>query len=144
MHARERAIRERLAERVCRRCEARYTPVGITVLARRRTAWLVMVTCGRCDRQAIFVATFPGAHSDAPIIHADEPHLLKHSFPPTLPQLSASSAQPPRLLPSPSPLGAGSPITRSDVDAMREFLDHFDGDFRTLFVRRNLADGSSF
>ncbi|MGH2486131.1 MAG: hypothetical protein ACRDHE_08985 [Ktedonobacterales bacterium] len=136
MHPRERVIRDRFAGLACAHCGASYAPSAIVVLARRRTKWMVLACCHSCERQAIFVVTFPEPHEVADAegqltgdSHADLPSALDvapHEYSPISP---------------PSDL---FPVTVRDVNAMHEFLSHFDGNFQTLFAplrKRPIDDG---
>ena len=158
MQARERMIRERFAQQACTHCGAPYPPTGVLILARRRPTWMVMATCRECDRRAVFVVNFPADRTDHPSIPSDRPHLLPRALPltPTQPLPPFPSALPssppdpssPLRPPAQPPVGcvppaAGAPLTEADVEAIRAFLDRFDGDFRALFAHWRLADGSS-
>ena len=68
MHARERMIQERFATHTCADCGWPYAPRSVLVLARRRSTWMVLVTCAQCGRRGIFVVSFP-THADP--AHAD-------------------------------------------------------------------------
>src|SRR5215469_9980010 len=149
MHPRERVVRERFAEQACRHCGAHYPPTCVVVLARRPAAWMVMATCDRCERRALFLVTFPRGHTGVPLIQPDDPHLLARSFPPLPPRRPAlPSPQPPspRVPLLPDATAHSSPVTDDDVCAMRDFLVHFDGDFHALFAGRHSRrpdDGAS-
>ncbi|HEV2403926.1 MAG TPA: hypothetical protein VGR88_00655 [Ktedonobacterales bacterium] len=139
MHPRERVIRDRFAGLACAHCGASYAPSAIVVLARRRTKWMVLACCHSCERQAIFVVTFPEprAESDAegqPIGSSD----------PDLPvSMNAPSHEDSPHFPQPEPVPAA--VTIRDVNAMHEFLSHFDGNFQTLFApsRKRPSDDTS-
>lgn len=139
MHPRERVIRDRFSGLACAHCGTLYAPAAIVVLARRRTKWMVLACCHSCERQAIFVVTFPPSQlnsSTPPQVSA--PNASLHSSCSDL--AHALDDQPP---PDPNP--DARPITDRDVDAMHDFLVRFDGDFQSLFshTRRRLADDSS-
>lgn len=115
MHARERIIRERFARRACADCGHLYTPADVLVLARRRSAWIVLVTCGYCDRRGIFVVTFPrGAPGPGEQWEPKESPIV---------DLPVDNLKVP-----------GAPITSDDVASMREFLGRFDGNFQRIFA----------
>jgi hypothetical protein len=139
VHARERMIRERFTEHACAHCGSHYLPESVVVLARRRSAWMVMAGCPRCERRALFVVSFPDVpHSGASDLPAEQPKVFPntflpapHTFDPEPHASSDLSPAPPTTAPQ-APL----PITQADVAAMHQFLDHFDGDFRALFRGR--------
>jgi hypothetical protein len=160
MHARERVIRDRFADQACSHCGAHYPPASVVCLAHRRSAWIVMATCGRCERRGIFVVTFPSRSSGAPLIQGGDTPIPQHpasAFPPALPRRSRSEPaplQPPSssalpVLPTPDPAAVlppvapapapARPISDADVDAMRDFLARFDGDFHALFTGRRTS-----
>lgn len=86
----------------------------------------MLVTCWRCQRRGIFIATFPRDEaSPPPHIHALDARDL-----PFASSLSSADAAQPSARPQVSQSG---PITLGDVDAMRRFLMGFNGDFHTLF-----------
>jgi hypothetical protein len=124
MHARERIIRERFATQTCEGCGQPYLPGSVLILARRRAAWMVLVSCARCDHRGIFVVSFHQSarsnpdrwgYSDEADPHRDD----VFAEPTALPESLAVSAQ--------------TPVTTEEVARMHEFLTHFDGDFRKLF-----------
>ena len=112
MQARERIIRDRFAEQACGSCGAPFPPESVLVLARRRTRWLVMVTCPTCQHRNLFVVSFPQSRANE----------VSHS------PLAAQAAHPP-LTPE-----HDDPVTFADVYSMREFLASFSGDFRSFFA----------
>ena len=120
-------LRERFSHDPCGSCGAPQRREDVIILAHREPRWLVLVTCWRCQRRGIFIATFPrGKPSSAtPPLSLDTP---SHAFT----DASAPSDRP-SLTPLPFPSADTSPITLGDVDAMRHFLLSFNGDFRTLF-----------
>lgn len=137
MHPRERVIRDRFAGLACAHCGTLYAPAAIVVLARRRTKWMVLACCHTCERQAIFVVTFP-------------PSQVSQSAQPQESPLDSSSYA--EILRSPHSDDHSDvaphhslPVSVRDVDAMHEFLAHFDGNFQSLFshTRRHLSDESS-
>jgi DNA-directed RNA polymerase subunit RPC12/RpoP len=112
MQARERIIRDRFAEQACARCGTPFPPESVLVLARRRTRWLVMVSCPTCQHRNLFVVSFPQSRTTD----------VSHS------PLAAQAA------PSPLTPTRDDPVTFADVYSMREFLASFSGDFRSLFA----------
>ncbi len=122
MHAKERLIRERFARQKSAECGTALEQEGVLVLARRRTAWMVLVTCSNCEHRGIFVVSFPDA-PDAPPVDAQLSHYEYFAEP----SAAAPSAQQP-----PSP----GPVTLEEVAQMREFLAGFDGNFQRIFSSR--------
>ena len=123
MHARERIIRERFAQQQCQECGSPYDEDGILVLARRRSTWMVLVTCPSCEHRGIFVVSFPTA-LDTKAHHAK---LDLSSLPGALADtanVTIGHAPPPE----------SDPVSLGEVNQMREFLDTFDGNFHRLFV----------
>jgi hypothetical protein len=123
MHARERIIRERFAQQRCQECGSPYEEDGILVLARRRSTWMVLVTCKSCEHRGIFVVSFPSALDtkahDAKLDLAAMPEALADTANVTL---------------GPAPQRQQGPVTLDEVNQMRDFLDRFDGNFHRLFV----------
>lgn len=134
MQARERIIRDRFTEQLCGQCRAHYSADSVVVLAHRRSVWMVMATCPSCQGRALFVVSFHDAGQqlfDAPL---DTPEFFPNSFLPAAeasssPKLALPDLRPPLDLP-----GDASEVTIADVNAMHEFLQRFDGDFRGLFT----------
>ena len=114
MHARERIIRERFATRSCETCGQRYTGGGVLVLARRSTAWMVLVTCAHCEHRGIYVVSFPA-----------DPLMAHERWDGPLPTRQVE--------PVPPLLARHGPVSVDDVTRMHDFLSRFDGDFRRLF-----------
>ena len=119
MHARERMIQERFATQTCSECGWPYSPRGVLVLARRRSAWMVLVTCNQCHRRGIFVVSFPA------------PPPLPDGTSPKQESVALDGGQSTRLDQESSP--PSPPISSADVAQIREFLANFDGDFRRAF-----------
>lgn len=127
MRGQEDIIRERFTRDLCGSCGAARRHDDIMMLAHRGARWMVLVTCWRCHHRGIFIATFP-AGASAP--HAE--HLaLDSRRSPFDRQPSAHDA--PSITTVPLPTTGESLITRGDVDAMRQFLSTFNGDFHALF-----------
>lgn len=114
MYARERIIRDRFAQRSCGRCGMQYSAESVVILARRPSHWMVMVSCPHCSQRNVYLISFAEAESAAASGDAPDTPL----------------APPPA---SPDPIPSIQPITESDVAAMHDFLQHFSGDFQTLF-----------
>jgi hypothetical protein len=120
-------LRERMSHDPCGSCAAPQRREDVIILAHRGSRWLVLVTCWRCQRRGIFIATFPrGKPSSA------APALSPDTLPQPFTDASTLSGRP-SLTPLTFPSADTSPITLGDVDAMRRFLLSFNGDFRTLF-----------
>jgi hypothetical protein len=119
MHARERLIQERFATQTCAECGWPYSPRGVLVLARRRAAWMVLVTCNECHRRGIFVVSFPPS-TEPPEQTAAQPGPGALEGSPSATQVHTTSPLSP-------------PITSAEVEQFREFLTNFDGNFRRAF-----------
>ncbi len=97
------------------------------MLAHRASHWLVLVTCWRCQRRGIFIATFPrDGHS--PTGQQLPLDTQCSSF-----DLSVAPDADAALTPTSLPAPENLPVSLGDVDAMRRFLLSFNGDFRALF-----------
>jgi hypothetical protein len=130
VHGQEDILRERFSHDPCGTCGATQRREDVIVLAHRGPRWLVLVTCHRCQRRGIFIATFPqsGQTSAAQGFALDTgPHALTTS------KSDPAANEGPSLTPLSFSSSDTSPITLNDVDAMRRFLLSFNGDFRTLF-----------
>ena len=126
MHARERMIQERFATQTCSECGWLYSPRGVLVLARRRSAWMVLVTCGQCGRRGIFVVSFP-THREPSAADSERSDVAGTLGTPGAVRRAASAL--------PADASQESlPINQDEVDQMHAFLAHFDGDFRRLFA----------
>lgn len=126
MHGQEDILRERFSRDDCGSCGAARRGGDVLTLAHKGSRWLVLVTCWRCHRRKIFIATFP---QDLQPAHMGA-DLLSFSPPQRQPDLTSAASL------SFPPAGA-SPITPGDVDAMRRFLLSFNGDFQALFGPAN-------
>lgn len=124
MHARERIIRERIATQTCEGCGQPYVPGSVLILARRQSAWMVLVSCARCDHRGIFVVSFRHGERSTPD-HWRYSDGAAHPPDDTAPD--------PTIAPHSLDAIVPAPISPDDVQRMREFLTHFDGDFRKLF-----------
>ena len=144
-------IRTRFAEHACADCGSHYLPTSVVVLARRRSAWMVMASCPACERRALFVVTFPDqAQPNAVPLSFEEPRVLPHAFLPlpadfarSLDSSSDSSSSDLPFASPPPPQRAAAPISETDVSAMHDFLASFEGDFSALFTprkRRHMDD----
>lgn len=128
MHPRERVIRDRFAGLACAHCGASYAPSAVVVLARRRTKWMVLACCHSCERQAIFVVTFPEPHAES-----DAETQATNGSPDDIPSsLDVAPHDHSPVTSSPEPVPAA--VSTRDVNAMHEFLTRFDGNFQTLFA----------
>ena len=131
VHGQEDILRERLARDLCSACGAARRREDILILAHRSSRWLALVACWQCHHRGIFIATFP--HDDV------SPKTERLSLTPHHPLLDPAldtrlpAAPIPSVKPLPLPDAGDSPITLSDVDAMRRFLSGFNGDFQSLF-----------
>lgn len=159
MNGQERILRERFAQVACQSCGAEHLPDDVLVLAQRGSRWLVLLTCHRCKRRGIFVASFPHPASRAERLRAledtleggepegdEDDYLLTilrnwSARTPNRTQPSGSSLPSPTSPPpsaTTSAAHADTPVSAADVTSIRQFLDGFNGDFRALFG----ADGS--
>lgn len=165
MNGQEHRIRERFAQVACQSCGAEHQPDDVLVLAQRGSRWLVLLTCRRCTRRRIYLASFPHPASRAerlrdldgaqdifePAGDADDylRTILRNWYRHTPDPASSSDNSAPRPTSPPSSTSPSasrsasvphdvSPITTADVARMRHFLDGFNGDFHALFG----ADGS--
>lgn len=135
----ERILRERFARIECVQCGAHHRPDDMLVLAQRASRWLLLLTCWRCQRRGIFVASFPptSSHQRTSDVSEPPPAVYSASTPPPDWLLPASTARvtdtPGIVTPYPSLSPTDGPVTSIDVDSMRRFLEGFNGDFRTLF-----------
>jgi hypothetical protein len=127
----EEILRERFAHERCATCGAFRRREDVITLAHRGSRWLMLVSCWHCQRRGIYIATFPQDElaPPPPQIHALDTNTLPFPALPSFPSLPSNPSLPslPALPPD------SGPITRGDVDAMRQFLMGFNGDFRTLF-----------
>lgn len=135
MQARERIIRDRFTEQVCGQCRAHYTADSVVVLAHRRSVWMVMAACPSCQGRALFVVSFHDGQrpSDALL---DTPQFFPNSFLPATPPDAPSATKQaiPEFIPPLENPARRVQVTIADVNAMHEFLQRFDGDFRSLFT----------
>lgn len=127
MHVREHMIRERFATRCCEGCGHPYALGTILILVRRPAAWLVLASCGECERRCIYLVSFGettrGAEDSRPAHRSSAPLNIQPTD-----ALNALDAE------AQNRLFADTPITARDVANMRAFLTDFDGDFRRLFA----------
>src|SRR5579871_1380678 len=84
-------IRTRFTEHECADCGSHYLPTSVVVLARRRSAWMVMASCPSCERRALYVVTFPEqAQPNAVPLSFEEPRVFPHAFFPLSPETTLS------------------------------------------------------
>lgn len=136
VQARERIIRERFSEQLCGQCRAHYTSDSVIVLAHRRSVWMVMAACPSCQSRSLFVVSFNDASlrpSDP--VTSSMPDFFPNSFLPAIPSDAPTTPRlaVPDLRPSLEAPSRALRVTGADVNAMHEFLQRFDGDFRTIF-----------
>jgi hypothetical protein len=119
------------------------------VLAQRGSRWLILLTCWQCQRRGIFVASFPhtaqSPESLTSLDALDTPPTM-YEAPTTRPWRSPSSTPSPADTPGivgPYPSHSDEDVvTLSDVESIKNFLEGFNGDFRSLFGPSNgLAHG---
>lgn len=138
----ERILRDRFAGNTCATCGTSHRAEDMLVLAQRDSRWLVLLTCRRCQRRGIFVASFPKSASSQHAHEAtDVPTSIEAAFMGSPaewldPTVTPDSEQELDLIPPlwEEPTDTG-PVTQADVDSITRFLDDFDGDFHSLFGR---------
>lgn len=99
---------------VCSNCKCTYELDDARIVGRNGNLWVLTVTCSACNTQA-FVAAVVGdstEEADIAVTIDDEPDVPLDSEP-----VSVS-------------------VTVDDVLDIHEFLEDFNGDFRSLFARR--------
>jgi hypothetical protein len=106
-------IRELMATVACATCGENYAPTGVDVLGHRDDLWFLRVTCTSCRSCGLVAA----------LVKVPDGLDAEELAPATEPEPAAMLDRAP----------APGPVTESDVDGMRTFLDDFDGDFRSLF-----------
>lgn len=127
MRDQEDIIRQRFSHDSCGSCGAMQRQDDVIILAHRGPRWMVFVTCWRCQRRGIFIATFPRGERASPTFD-----LSRDTQPPPFNDAPVSADRP-SFTPLALPSADSSPITLGDVDAMRRFLLNFNGDFQALF-----------
>ncbi|MBX6341163.1 MAG: hypothetical protein IRY97_01790 [Thermomicrobiaceae bacterium] len=94
----------------CSQCGQPHSLDDFRVVGRNGNLWVLTIRCSACDAQAFVAAVIGDQDSDAIQMASVEGW--------------AEDAE------------ANDPVTVDDVLDMHEFLETFDGDFRTLFSRR--------
>jgi hypothetical protein len=92
----------------CAQCGQRHDPENLKMVGKSRTMWAFRLTCTACGAQSFIAAVVgdPGFNGEAiSRARGDERRAQR----------------------------AGAPVTEEDVRAMRNFLEHFNGDFKALF-----------
>jgi hypothetical protein len=122
MDTSERQIKRIVLERMdrCSVCHRTFEPDDIHVLSRKPDVWMMVVQCEDCQARN-FVAALIGDGDPAAARTA-------------LRQLSAEqSADFVEIEPETEP--RGEPVGIDDVIEMHQFLESFDGNFRSLFAK---------
>ncbi len=108
----------------CIVCHHQFHSDDITVISREREMWTMLVECTDCHARNFVAAVLNDGDPD-------EAHLA-------LRRLSEQAVRGPKGIGSPeivtetSPGNPGDPVTASDVVDMYQFLNDFDGDFKSL------------
>ncbi len=108
----------------CIVCHHQFHSDDITVISREREMWTMLVECTDCHARNFVAAVLNDGDPD-------EAHLA-------LRRLSEQAVQGPKGIGAPeivlesAPGNQGDPVTASDVVDMYEFLNDFDGDFKSL------------
>jgi hypothetical protein len=108
-----RRLREQAKEYDCSVCGASHARSEIRLLGRLEAAWIVRVTCSRCD------TTFKL------LVRVDRERA----------SLAPMNERPVRL--------RRPPVSLDEVIDAHEFLEHFDGDARALFAGKGKVVGST-
>lgn len=127
MHGQEDILRERFSQHLCGSCGATQRQEDVITLAHRASRWLVLVTCWRCQRRGIFIATFPRNEQSL----SAQSLSVDAQCPPFTPPVTSGDG--PSLTSLSLSTSDNAPVSLGDVDAMRRFLLNFNGDFRALF-----------
>ncbi len=93
----------------CSQCGRRLRPENLQMVGRSRTMWAFRLTCSTCGAQSFIAAVVGDQGTDESA--GDEFQATGHAQP------------------------SGLPVTEDDVIAMRQFLETFNGDFKSLFAR---------
>jgi hypothetical protein len=120
MDTSERQIKRIVLERMdrCSVCHRTFEPDDIHVLSRKPDVWMMVVQCEDCQARN-FVAALIGDSDPAAARLA-------------LRQLSAERSAD---VVEPESRPQGAPVSIDDVIEMHQFLNSFDGDFKSLFAR---------
>ena len=114
MHPNEDEIKDLMTGVACAGCGTTYHRSGVEVLGHRSDLWFLRVRCEGCDSSGLVAAILKPTGSSSTAVEMS---------PPTPREVSQ------RLDRAPAP----GPISTTEVARMRDFLDTFDGDFKTLF-----------
>lgn len=109
---------EMAARTQCAVCKAPYGRRGVRLLGRRGSAWLIAVTCARCDAEGLMIATVDEAEADSASFDQETDARPKIMYDVTYDEWLAFEQRP--------------PISQDDVLDMHVFLEDFDGDFVRL------------
>ena len=110
---------EMAARTRCAVCRTPYGRHGVQLLGRRRSAWLIAVTCTNCGAEGLIVATVSEAETDMVNVDSEPVARPKIMYDVTYNEWLAFQQRP--------------PVNQDDVLDMHMFLKDFDGDFARLF-----------
>jgi hypothetical protein len=110
----------------CIVCHHHFQPDDITIISRESDMWTMLVECTDCHARN-FVAA---------VLNDGDPEEAQMALR-RLTERAMREVKEPALAASfeidPEPVPGGEPVNASDVLDMFEFLQEFDGDFRSLF-----------
>ncbi len=106
-----RFLREQAKNYDCSACGQNHARSDIKVLGKLESAWIVRVTCAKCQTSFKLLVVVDDKHAAVSEVKDDPPQLTP-----------AASRRP--------------PVTLDDVIDAHEYLRTYDGDVRTLFRRR--------
>lgn len=115
MQAQERIIREIFSTQQCEECGENYPSEGILILIHRTQIWVIMARCYHCQHKNIYVVAFTGKLSSY-----EEPTSFSYDS----------------EIYDVSPQNDSNLVNEDDVVDMHNFLQHFKGDFSTLFANK--------
>lgn len=105
----ERLFKQLLMTHRCSNCRQRFDRDRFSIVARHEKLWVVSARCSACHMSQMFWVS------------------LRHGIQPAPSEISPVEQRRLEMLP---------PVSPDDVLDMHQFLDRFDGDFRSLFARR--------
>lgn len=125
----EKRIRKIVLERIgaCRVCHRAHEGVDVSVVSRKPEVWMMVVECPDCHTRSFVAAVVDEKQADDAKIALKRlagEHLRTHSI-----ELRAT-------IEADKPATLTEPVSDTDVSAMHDFLDHFNGDFKSLFSRQ--------
>jgi hypothetical protein len=112
----------------CIVCHHHFQPEDITVISREREMWTMLVECTDCHARNFVAAVLnDGDPEEAQLALRRLSERPSKEISPS--EMEDVSFEPEEQLPESS-----EPVTASDVVDMYQFLESFDGDFKTLFT----------